>query len=163
MKASASARMVLFAFLLSLISFVLEGQNIVQVQFAGYSLMVYDQPVKVSWKEYKAYYTNAGQINRGGTVSTNEKAKSFKVRWDNGEEWEAINVKKEVKSEMDEILGYVDKIIYFGRWTDLDIPCCLVIAKQNGSVKSVQVKSNKVVIPEFNLDEWKKIYTFYLL
>jgi hypothetical protein len=151
----------IFLFLFFLISFHGFGQPVKKVSFSGYALIIFDQPIEISRDQYKSYYKNDGQHFGDGVVTVDEQNKTFLIKWNNGDEWLAKYLKKETKSEYDDFLGSVERTLYFGTWTDIDVNCCLIVNKQFNGHCVLQIKSKKVIFPEYKIDDWKNIYTLY--
>ena len=138
---------------------VVTGQTKKQIQFVGYSLVQYKQPVMVSNDKYEAYFENMGESMEQGRIVIDETLKTFTIKWLYGDDWECKFSKKETKSEHDDWFGDVTRTIYTGKWTDDNTDCMLVITTTKSSGCITQLKSKKVVDTDYGINTWKKIFT----
>ena len=136
------------------------GQTKMLMQFFGYSMMEYQHPVQVSGSKYQAYFKNMGESNEQGRIVIDETAKTFTIKWNDGEDWECKFSKKETKIEHDDFLGEVVKTIYTGKWTDDNFDCILIFSKTKSSGCVTMLKSKKVIDTDYSIDTWKKSFTF---
>lgn len=136
------------------------GQTKKQMQFFGYSMMQYQQPVQVSDDKYQAYFKNMGESMEQGRIVIDETAKAFTIKWLDGDDWECKFSMKETKSEHDDFFDDVVNTIYTGKWTDDNSDCILIFTKTKSSGCVTTLKSKKVVDTEYGIDTWKKSFTF---
>ena len=146
----------------SFLSFITttNGQTKNQIQFIGFSMREYQRPILVSGDKYKPHFENMGESMEQGRIIINEDAKTFAIKWLNGEEWECKYSKKETKTEHVDLYGDVEKTTYLGKWKDDNIDCMLIIAKTKTSGCLTTLNSKKVVDADYGIDTWKKVFTF---
>jgi len=136
------------------------GQTESKVNFYGYSLVQYKHPVLRYGDKYEAYFENLGEKREQGRIVIDEKAKTFTIKWLNGDDWICKYTNIENKNEKDDWFGQVTRKIYTGKWTDTGHEAMLMITYTNSSGCITTVKSRKVVDTEYGIDTWKKIFTF---
>lgn len=136
------------------------GQTENKVNFHGYNLVQYKQPVLRYGDKYEAYFDNLGEKREQGRIIIDEKAKTFTVKFLNGDEWICKYTKSETKNEKDDWFGEVTRKTFSGKWTDTGFDAELVITYTTSSGCITKVKSRKVVDAEYGIDTWKKIFTF---
>ena len=154
------AKLIGLTLVLLLAQLNLFGQSEKKVQFFGYSLMQYKHPAQLYSDKYEAYFENLGEHREQGRIVIDETAKTFTVKWLNGDEWVCKYTKTETKNEKDDWYGNVTRTIYTGKWSDNGYDAMLMITVTSSSGCITTVKSRKVVDTDYGIDTWKKIYTF---
>ena len=135
------------------------GQIENQIHFYGYQLSKYDKPVLVRQNEYKPYY-KFFEKREQGRIILDEETKTFSIKWRSGEDWTANIIKKEQKSETQEMVGRVLKTTYSGIWLDDNVKCDLIMMETYEGKCLIILKTGKVVDDYYNIDDWKNIFNF---
>lgn len=136
------------------------GQTKNEIQFYKYHLTEYMKPVMVAPNKYQAYFENMGETREQGRVILDEKAKTFIIKWLDGEEWNAKFTTKESKSEYDISLGDVTRTTYSGKWTDEDVNCSLIVITTKSQGCVLVLKTRKVIDKDYGINVWKKSLIF---
>ncbi len=136
------------------------GQTEKKVQFSGFRLVMYMQPVQIPSGKYRAYFENMGEYREQGQIILNEAAKTFTVKWLNGKESICKYTKVETKKEKDKWFGDVTRTIYTGKWkrSGYDALLMITVTKSSGCITTI--KSRKVIDKDHDIDTWQKISTY---
>lgn len=144
------------------ITITLFGQT-KKVEFIGYSLMQYQRPIPQGDGTYRAYYQNMGEKFSKGRFELNEAAKTFLVKWENGEDWLARFTKKAIEKNYQDLnLGYVTKTTFSGKWTDDNIESELRILQTDNNECVIELRTAKVIDNDKGINVWKKAFRFYV-
>lgn len=140
--------------------FHLIGQPTEQINFWGYTLIEYQQPVKIGQDEYMPYFNQIEETNYlFGRIILSEN--SFIIKWIDGEDWVANIKKKEIINEADSFYKAFKKIIYTGIWLKDNVDCELEITLTETLGCLTVLKSKKVVDKLYKIDTYKKFFRFH--
>ena len=137
-----------------------KSQQNEQVDFWGYTLIEYQQPIKISQNQYEPYYKQVEETNYpyGRIILTKN---TFTIKWINGEDWVAKIQKKETKDEIDSFFKAFKKIIYTGKWIEDNVDCELEITLTETMGCMTVLKSKRVVDENFKINTYKKFFRFH--
>lgn len=136
-----------------------------KVEFFGYRLIQYQNPVLVGDNMYKSYYKLIGETFSNGRFELDESHASFLIKWANSDDWLAKYSKKITTkgSTQDLELGDVVQVItYSGRWVDDNDECELRILQTANNQCVIELRSGKAIDTDKNINDWKKIFRFFV-
>ena len=130
------------------------------LQFLGYALSQYSQPVLVGSNKYEAMFTNMGEIHKSGSLILDELNKTFTIQFfQGGDSWVCHFTSEETTNKHDSFMGDSQETTYNGMWSDDNKECVMIVTKSSSGCL-IRVKSGKVIDSVHGINEWKKIYMF---